>query len=54
MLSTSELCKCSWLKCGVERSFQKTGQVTSCKGARGGVHSDLRSAAMELLHWPLL
>lgn len=54
MLSTSELCKCSWLKCGMERSFQKTGEVTSCKRACGGVRSDLSSAAMKLLRWPLL
>lgn len=50
----SELWKCSGLKCGMERSFWKTGKVISWKGACGGVRSDLSSAAAELLHRPLL
>lgn len=54
MLRMSELCKGSWLKCDVERSIENARKFISCKGACGGVRSDLSSATKQLLHWRLL
>lgn len=54
MLRMSELCKGSWLKCDVERSLENARKFISCKGACGGVRSDLSSATKQLLHWWLL
>lgn len=50
MLRMSELCKGSWLKCDVERSTENARKFISCKGACGGVRSDLSSATKQLLH----